>query len=228
MNQYIDNIELIFIHVPKTGGSFLEGKLQILAKKYKENRIMGSHFTINHCLDKIDKYNVFGVVRNPYDRIMSAYNMFVRNSWSGVINNTYIKLNEPKTFETFIENLYILFKNKELPWQNVSSNKDLDKVCSSSKNFAVHIVPQFYYFLNHENKIGIKKENILRYESLDKDIKIFLNNNYKDNKIVNGYFKCKIIKHIKIKKKYNIPNIYPKLANMIYEIYENDFIYFNY
>ena len=142
MSHYIDSIKLIFIHIPKTGGSFLEKKLQHLAaKEYNEYREMTSHFTINKYLNKIDKYIVFGVVRNPYDRIMSAYNMFVRNSWSGVIKNTYIKLNKPKTFETFIQNLYILFKNNELPWQNFSSNTDLDKVCSSSKNFAVHIIP---------------------------------------------------------------------------------------
>ena len=211
MSHYIDNIKLIFIHIPKTGGTFLENKLQHLAaKKYNEYRRMTSHYTINEYLNKIDKYIVFGVVRNPYDRIMSAYNMFVRSSWSGVIKNTYIKLNKPKTFESFIQNLYILFKNNELPWQKVSSNTDLDKVCSSSKNFAVHIIPQYYYFINHDNQIGIKKENILKYESLDNDMIIFLNNNYKDNKIVNDYFQNNIINNIK------------------YEIYENDFVYFDY
>ena len=63
-------------------------------------------------------------------------------------------------------------------------------------------------------------------------MRIFLNNNYKDNKIVNGYFQNNIINNIinniKIKKTYNIPIIYPKLINMIYEIYENDFVYFDY
>ena len=160
-SHYIDSIKLIFIHIPKTGGSFLEKKLQSLAAdEYNEYRGMGSHFTINEYLNKIDKYIFFGVVRNPYDRIMSAYNMFVRDSWSG-LKNTYIKLNKPKTFETFIQNLYILFKNNELPWQNVS-NTDLDKVCSSSSNFAVHLAPQYCYFINYDNQIGIKKENILK------------------------------------------------------------------
>lgn len=228
MSHYIDSIKLIFIHIPKTGGTFLENKLQSLAAdEYNEYRRMSSHYTINEYLNKIDKYIVFGVVRNPYDRIMSAYNMFVRKSWSGVIKNTYIKLNKPKTFETFIQNLYILFKNNELPWQNVS-NTDLDKVCSSSNNFAVHIIPQYYYFINYDNQIGIKKENILKYESLDNDIMIFLNNNYKDNKIVKRYFQNNIINDVKIKKTYDIPMIYPKLINMIYEIYENDFVYFDY
>ena len=229
MSHYIDSINLIFIHVPKTGGSFLEKKLQTLAaKKYNEYRRMSSHFTINAYLNKINDYIVFGVIRNPYDRIMSAYNMFVRSSWRGVINNTYIKLNKPRTFKQFIQNLYTLFKNNKLPWQNARSNKELDKICSSSKNFAVHIIPQYYYFINHENQIGIKKENILKYESLDSDMRIFINNNYKDNIIVHKYFQKNIISNIKIKKTYNIPMIYPKLINMIYEIYKKDFDYFGY
>ena len=228
MSHYIDSIKLIFIHIPKTGGSFLENKLQSLAAdEYNEYRRMSSHFTINEYLNKIDKkYIVFGVVRNPYDRIMSAYNMIVRSSWSGH-KNTYIKLNKPKTFETFIQNLYILFKNNELPWQNVS-NTDLDKACRASRNFAVHLAPQYCYFINYDNQIGIKKENILKYESLDNDIMIFLNNNYKDNKIVKRYFQNNIINAVKIKKTYDIPMNYPKLINMIYEIYENDFVYFDY
>lgn len=229
MTQFIDSIKIIFIHIPKTGGTFIEKKLQKLAKKYNEDKLMSSHYTINHYLDKIDKYIVFGVIRNPYDRIMSTYNMCVK-SWekgNSILINTYIKLNKPETFEAFIQNLYILFKNNELPWQNVS-NKEMDKVCSSSKKFAVHLVPQYYYFRNYENKIGIKKENILKYESLDNELKKFINNNYKDNKIVNDYFKNNIICNTNIKKTYNIQKIYPNLIDMIYEIYEIDFVSFNY
>ena len=53
------------------------------------NRPIGTQKELKY-LNKIDKYIVFGVVRNPYDRIMSAYNMFVISSWDGVINSTYI------------------------------------------------------------------------------------------------------------------------------------------
>ena len=233
MSHYIDSIKLIFIHIPKTGGSFLEKKLQSLAAdEYNEYRGMGSHFTINEYLNKIDKYIVFGVVRNPYDRIMSAYNMFVRDSWSG-LKNTYIKLNKPKTFETFIQNLYILFKNNELPYSPettliIGIEQTLLNKINLRLDFAVHLAPQYCYFINYDNQIGIKKENILKYESLDNDIMIFLNNNYKDNKIVKRYFQNNIINDVKIKKTYDIPMNYPKLINMIYEIYENDFVYFDY
>lgn len=227
MSHYIDSIKLIFIHVPKTGGSFIENKLEKLSKQYNEHKRMSSHWTINKYVDKLDKYIVLGVIRNPYDRIISAYNMFVRNNWEGVLKNTYKKLNNPLNFESFINNLYVLFKNNTLPWQTCN-NEELDKVCSSSSNFAVHIIPQYYYFINHENNMSINKDNILKYETLDINLEKFLNNNYKDNKSVKYFFQNEIIKNVNIQKPYNIANIYPNLINMIYEIYENDFVYFKY
>ena len=236
--HHISSIKLIYIHVPKTGGTFLENKLRALASgKYSESRQMMGHKTINHYNDKIDEYTVFGVVRNPYDRIFSAYNSFVKgNKTTGkytkplrwpALRSTYIKLNRPKNFENFIENLYILFENNELPWQNCSG-VELDKVCSSSTDFAVHLAPQYAYFINHKNEIGIDKENILRYESLDTELCKFLNNNYKDNQKVNTFFQQEIVSKVNIKKTYDIHNMYPELIDMIHEIYEGDFSIFNY
>ena len=226
MPHHISSIKLIYIHVPKTGGSFIEGNLKKLAITYNESRRMSSHYTINHYIDKIDEYIVFGVVRNPYNRIFSAYNMFVENKWHR-FRNTYIKLNKPKNFENFIENLYFLFKNNNLPWQNCSGLK-LDKVCSSSADFSVHVIPQYAYFIDRKNEIGIDKENILKYESLDTELYKFLNYNYKDNEKVNNFFQKNIISKVNIKKTYDIHNLYPELIDMIHEIYERDFSTFNY
>jgi len=227
MSHYINSINLIFIHVPKTGGSFIEKHLEDLAKIYNEHRQMTSHWTINKYSNMIDKYVVFGVIRNPYNRIMSAYNMFQQSGWHGVIKNTHNKLNNPNNFESFIQNIYLLFKRNELPWQT-HDNEKIDKVCSSSKDLAVHIIPQYYYFMNHENKIGINKDNILKYETLDKDMERFLDNNYKNNETVQSFFKKNIISKINIKQNYDIPKVYPNLVNMIYEIYEIDFTTFDY
>lgn len=223
MSQFINKIKLAFIHVPKTGGSFIEKNLQRLARKYNENRTFGNHYNMNQYNKKIN-YTFFGVVRHPYDRLYSAYNMFVRQKWK-LFKNTYNKLNKPKDFISFVTNLYQLYNNHKLPWQDCS-NEELDKVCSSSSEFAVHVCPQYIYFMNRKNEIGI--DNILKYESLDTDFNQFINNNYKDNKSVYAFLQNNISKNIRIKPTYNIPKKYPELINMIYEIYEKDFDYFNY
>ena len=82
--------------------------------------------------------------------------------------------------------------------------------------------------MNYENKIGIKKENILKYESLDDNMRIFINNNFKNNTLVKEYFQNNIIANIQIKESYQIQSIYPNLMDMIYEIYQIDFVSFNY
>uniref|UniRef100_A0A6C0CIJ4 Sulfotransferase domain-containing protein n=1 Tax=viral metagenome TaxID=1070528 RepID=A0A6C0CIJ4_9ZZZZ len=232
-NQYISHIKLVFIHVPKTGGSFIEQNLKKLAEQYNEHRNMGSHYTINQYIlntqipENFNEFIYFGVVRNPYDRIYSAYSMYVRNNWSGFNQITYKKLNKPNSFESFIKNLYELFKQNKLPWQNCE-NSHLDIVGSSSIDFSVHVAPQFVYFINHNNELALEKENILKYESLDKDLNAFLNNNYKDNVKVYDFFQTNIIKNVRIKQSYNIPTTYPHLSRMIQEIYEKDFVLFNY
>ena len=46
--QYIKQIKLIFLHIPKTGGSFVEKILQkILQKHYNTQRILAGHYSLN-------------------------------------------------------------------------------------------------------------------------------------------------------------------------------------
>lgn len=226
MAHTIDTIKLIFIHTPKTGGTFIENKLKILAKKYNENKLMSGHYNIKHYSNVINEYTTFGVIRNPYDRLFSAYNMFIRGCWK-CFEKTFKLLKNPNSFENFVINLYNLHKDSKLPWQS-ADKKVANGCCIVSRQFAVHIVPQFYYFTNDNNEIGIDKNNILKYESLDTEIEKFLNNNYNDNSIVCDFFKKNIISNVDIKKTYNLHEKYPQLMDMIYEIYKVDFVNFDY
>ena len=56
--------------------------------------------------------------------------------------NKYLFINKPKTFESFINNLYNLHIKNLLPWQN-NFKTNLDKcLCFSTKLF-IHIYPQY-------------------------------------------------------------------------------------
>ena len=97
-----DNNRIIFIHIPRTAGSYIEDKL---CEKYncivrwpeqnEENlfglyKINDNHYlTLQHLtLNEMIKYNyinknienqfIFTVVRHPYNRVVSLYNKWFR------------------------------------------------------------------------------------------------------------------------------------------------------
>lgn len=72
----INNKKILFIHVPKTGGSTIRF---ILKKKYPSAKIISDqwkHSSINDYIKEgynIDDYFKFAFVRNPWDRLLSNY-----------------------------------------------------------------------------------------------------------------------------------------------------------
>jgi hypothetical protein len=72
----INNKKILFIHVPKTGGSTIRS---ILKKKYPSAKIISNpweHSSINDYIKEgynIDDYFKFAFVRNPWDRLLSNY-----------------------------------------------------------------------------------------------------------------------------------------------------------
>ena len=229
--QYIKQIKLIFLHIPKTGGSFVEKILQkILQKHYNTQRRLAGHYSLNMFEENIFyNYTILAVVRNPYDRLFSCYNYLVRKNW--YINkfpNTYIILNKPKNFIEFVNNLYELFKTNKLPWmkqnKKISLNSNLYNLESTSKDFLLHLYPQYIFF---SDRLEDKKIHILKYENLDTDFEKFNNSIFYKNTLIFNEFKD-LISKIYIKKSYNIPSIYPTLIYKIKEIYYLDFEKFNY
>jgi len=226
--QFINEIKLVFLHIPKTGGTFIEKKLQYLNKiKYNNNRIFAGHYSINLYNKEFKDYIFFCVIRNPYNRLYSFWGMILKSKDSIFKKNLMKLLNNPTNFTEFVNKLYYLFKEKKVPWLNYSG-KDLDKYLSNSYPLMVHLYPQYLYLIDHDKNIKVKKNCILKYENLDKDFKNFNDLYFNDKKDIYSYLNNNIYKHINIKKDYDIKNKFPDLVDKIYEIYIDDFIYFNY
>lgn len=202
--QYIDEIKLIFIHIPKTGGSFIEGNLFKLAQHFNQ---MYDYFG-GHCIcgeyknnERFDDYTYFSVVRNPYDRIYSAYR-YLKNGGSGAIGDKKVwthKLNSPSSIEEMIDTIYQI---------------GLDNL--------VHLREQ-YKFCTYKNEII---GNILKYEKLDSDFLNFIDI-YKSNKFVYDFMYNEIYKNIKIANSYDL-NLDDESIKKINYLYKIDFEYFEY
>lgn len=161
---YFKDLNLLFIHIPRTGGTSLDtyfaDKCNVILN---EDILFGG--SLNHCKLK-DLYNNFNidfnnikiitVVRNPYDRIISDLFFYK-------LINTNMNSNE------VYNNVYNFLKTDE--------NK-----------YANHKLPQYLYLLN--NNIIDDKIIIMKTETLKEDM---IKNGYIDfNNKVNVTFKDKI------------------------------------
>lgn len=86
---FIDQHNLLFVHIPKTGGSSVEKKFGIIfnhnehvAYSHHPRKIDGQYFALQHYTpnllkrfypERFEIYKKFTIVRNPYTKCISAY-----------------------------------------------------------------------------------------------------------------------------------------------------------
>jgi len=143
----IFNNSIIFLHIPRTGGSIIENFLQ---NKYQMNYFGADNFGLSmqhYTLDNILKLNPdlnksykFTFIRNPFDRILSSY-----LNWT--INNT-------PNFDDYIDMV-----------KNVVDNKLYLHTAFINTNDISHYIPQSIMINNNDiDFIG-------RFENYDTDVK---------------------------------------------------------
>ena len=74
--MFVDNIrKLVFIHVPKTGGTSISHTLSTFGEVLKP-----THTTYTEAIKLFPDYYFFCFVRNPWDRIYSNYEHMIRRN----------------------------------------------------------------------------------------------------------------------------------------------------
>jgi hypothetical protein len=139
----------IFIHIPKTGGTSVTKKF---LPEYSDFKHYDFLFYQNLLKDKIDEYEFFTVVRNPFERIVSYFNMhIVQTPFIMEKILEYSPNNIKEAFEIYVnltikDKILTMFKRPFLVYRSQSS------------------------FLINENNILNKNIRIIKYENLNKEI----------------------------------------------------------
>lgn len=84
--------KLCFIHIPKVAGTTIEKALDMHHEdlfyrygKYKKYEVCPQHLTHQELsleIPNLSEYQLFTVVRNPFDRIVSEYNFYHETWWA--------------------------------------------------------------------------------------------------------------------------------------------------
>ena len=142
-----DKHKFIFIHIPKTGGTSIE---KVFKKQIKNNR---KHLTFfqyeNELKSEIEKYFIFSVIRNPWDKLVS-----------------YWKYRQGKRHAP-IDGKLTRFDD----WLKFISSLNLDDLHGKTEksnipDFRMGLDLQFNSLINKQNKINV---NLVRFENLQND-----------------------------------------------------------
>jgi len=130
----------IFIHVPKAAGSSIEKALW--GTKGEVGHTTAMDFKAADA-NLFEIYFSFAIVRNPFDRFVSAYEYLKiggRNRFDKAWTDKYI--NTFSTFSSFVESLNdSVFRNKVLSWMHFKPQYKF--VCDESKNVMVDFVGRY-------------------------------------------------------------------------------------
>jgi hypothetical protein len=199
------NVNILFIHIPKTGGTSLENYFE---KNFEIKLNKESLYTINpedffngisyqHQVYKIIKtypqtfivdyedITIISIVRNPYNRIVS--DLF----YSNLIQEYFTSSEVYSVMKKYLE------EANDIKYDN-------------------HRIPQ-YLFLTDENDNILQNIKILKTETLNDDMKSLGYNNFTQHNQVSW---------VKNKNYYSYLNV--ESVKLINNFYDKDFDYFNY
>jgi hypothetical protein len=189
------NHSALFIHIPKAAGiSFHQG----IYKRESLGHVSIVAFIQQYGEKKIEDIFKFTIVRNPYDRLASAYNYLKQGGRNK---------NNDREYQKFI----IKFENFE---DFVLNGFDTDEYLTIE-----HLLPQVYW-LYDDNGL-VQMDYIGFFESIDKDFKIIA------SKIGKDATAHLLPQENKTLKKEEI-SFSPTMRSVVNRIYSEDFARFGY
>ena len=193
--------KMIFLHIPKTGGTSIEKSLNLLNiyngyginKKNKAMQHFDSHEYKKHLgKEKYNQYYKFTIIRNPYEKVISDY--FWLKNIAHLENDDF----QNKSFDQYLSYCNYIVTNR---LYKLSIYHD-------------HFKPQHKFIYNKNNKLLINK--IFRFEKFEHIIK-FIKTRYNT-----------IVSHDNVNESKQKIILNEKQKNKIYNIYKNDFILLKY
>ena len=161
----------IFIHIPKTAGTSIG---TLFDENYEQKSIILDQFKHNTFIEyenllqnNLNKYAIFSVVRNPYDRIFSYFKYHLERD--AKFSNLKVEIaKESNTLSQFNLYLDLTLNNKVLGYKG--------KPYLVSKT-------QTSFLLNNNNRID-SRITILKYENLNEEIPNLPKINVSKNNII--------------------------------------------
>lgn len=195
--------KLIFVHIPKTGGTSIEKAMGINTDNNNLNNGYGikndkarqhyiwSDYIDELGIDKYTEYEKFSLIRNPYSKFMSEY------FWSEIPK---VGFKSGQTLDEFIISSEQIVNNNEF-------NKSV---------YHDHIMPQYMFVYDNNDKLMI--DIVFKFEHM-----IMVEEYLKQKLLIN----ClpHVNKNDKVKKPLQLT---PEQKEKIYKIYEKDFKLFGY
>jgi hypothetical protein len=158
-------IDSLFVHIPKTGGTSV--KRIFRDPRFNSQTTFSKHY-ISWILKRWKKENIkscylFTFMRNPYTRVISAYEFRFR-TWEDNIregaSNSFEEYGKNMSFKSYID---------------VITRTEFDiSLRFYSPQLLAGLPPQINWILNSQGEVGV--DYIGRTETLEKDVKIIANN----------------------------------------------------
>jgi hypothetical protein len=145
INESVRKLNLVFIHIPKAAGSSVSES--IYGSRIGHHTYRQFQYQL-----KMEEFFVFSVVRDPYDRLSSAYTFLKAGGQAGNSRDLEFKTKVLGRYETFSE-----FVRE---WVNVGNN---------IYSF-MHFVPQVEFLKDRNGSLAL--DYIARFERLDEDMAV--------------------------------------------------------
>lgn len=202
-----NKFNILYLHIPKTGGSTIEKYLSML---FRTNINIFNLFSAN-----VNKFRKYFYGSPQHQRLCTL--LKYRKAFNIKLKNLFIFASVRNPYNRAISDLFFL------KLINKNSSKEfvyniLKKFVHAKNKFDNHNLPQYLYFTNYKGKFN-KKIKIVKNENLNEDM---LKLGFR------GFNKIQKKKQGKVSSEKYINYLNKDSINLINKVYHKDFVFFNY